>query len=507
MAKYTIKDMISDQHPLYQRYNDSWKLNYDAYIGGVEWRKGTYLKAHGSDFQTPSEEITAYDENGNYKGYTKLQPSPSSQAADQGVNMGEGTFYGEKLRSTPLFPYVRLYTSEYNAILFNILPTREIVADTQGLQPHLNMFLGDVDGEGNSINEFMSQVDVLSTVYGIVWVECYLPAGFHHPLWKLHKPTDVKNWKYSYDTDGRLKLEYISMLLQDNEDFYVYKIWTNENYYIVWEPKSEDAHLHISGPVYKDGYYVIEGENELGYIPVKPIYQSMKVDDGVGHTPIFDIAQCQKAVYNYTSEIYSGITYGAHPVNIVDEKTKSMNDSISAEPGSLITVESPDIAGNGGYVFDFKAPSMESITKIEEYINGIIEKMNTVAMIRSEDLIKASRSGAQIEQYDSKLEAFIRKKATSLENAEFKLWNIWFDWMDAQIPEDFSVSYQKDYGKKSLETGIATAKGMMELYENFIANYADDSNDEDAVIAADLKVALKSRLLYLFNSSSTKNSQ
>ena len=501
MAKYTIKDMISEQHPLYSRYKDSWKLNYDAYIGGVEWRKGTYLKAYGTDFQQQSEEIRTYDEDGNYKGYTKIQPAQSSKAADQGVSMGEGTFYSEKLRNTPLFPYVRLYTSEYNSILFNIPPTRNAVADTQGLEPHLNMFLEDVDGEGNSINEYMSQVDVLSTVYGVVWVECYLPAGYHHPLWKLHKPTDVKNWKYTYDVDGRLKLDYICMVLQDDEDFCVYKIWTNENYYIVWEPKSEDAHLHTEGPVYKDGYYVIEGENELGYIPVKPFYQSMKVDDGVGHTPIFDIAQCQKAVYNYTSEIYSGIAYGAHPVNIIDEKTASMNDSVGAEPGAIMYVESPG-PGSEGYVFDFKAPSMESITKIEEYIDGVIEKMNTTAMIRSEDLIKASRSGAQIEQYDSKLEAFIRKKATSMENTEFKLWKIWFDWMDATMPEDFSIMYCKDYGKKSLEHGIATAKGMMELYENYITNYADDDD-----MTQELKEAVKSRVYYLFMSSYTQNSQ
>jgi hypothetical protein len=101
--------------------------------------------------------------------------------------------------------------------------------------------------------------------------------------------------------------------------------------------------------------------------------------------------------------------------------------------------------------------------------------MNQVAMIRSEDLIKASRSGVQIEMYDSKLEAFIRKKATSLENAEYNLWNIWFMWMGLTMPEDFAVSYNRLYNQKGLEHEIKEIDTLLSVYERYSEVFDDDN--------------------------------
>ena len=35
------------------------------------------------------------------------------------------------------------------------------------------------------INEFMSQVDTYSTVYGVVWVSCIKPAGAPYARWRM----------------------------------------------------------------------------------------------------------------------------------------------------------------------------------------------------------------------------------------------------------------------------------------------------------------------------------
>jgi hypothetical protein len=104
-----------------------------------------------------------------------------------------------------------------------------------------------------------------------------------------------------------------------------------------------------------------------------------------------------------------------------------------------------------------------------------IDKMNQVAMIRSEDLIKASRSGVQIEMYDSKLEAFIRKKATSLENAEYNLWNVWFAWMDQETPNDLSISYNRLYNQKGLENEIKEIDTLLSVYERYSEVFDDDN--------------------------------
>ena len=88
-------------------------------------------------------------------------------------------------------------------------------------------------------------------------------------------------------------------------------------------------------------------------------------------------------------------------------------------------------------------------------------------MLRSEDLIKTARSGEQVEVYDDKLAALIRRKATNLENAESKLWDIYFDWTNTVRPDDFYVSYNRQYNKKALEHELAEISTMM----NVLAKY------------------------------------
>ena len=106
--------------------------------------------------------------------------------------------------------------------------------------------------------------------------------------------------------------------------------------------------------------------------------------------------------------------------------------------------------------------------------------MNEVAMIRSEELIKASRSGAQIEQYDSKLEAFIRKKATSLEQAEFNLWKIWYDWQDQAMPEDLTISYNRLYSQKGVEHEIKEMNTLLDAYQRYNAVFQADATEFEA---------------------------
>jgi len=229
------------------------------------------------------------------------------------------------------------------------------------------------------------------------------------------------------------------------------------------------------------GYYKLRQENELGTAQiVRPVYQSTPIHNGVGHTPIFDIAQIQRSVYSLAGEQYGAVSYGLHPVNVVDEETFNRNgSSVGAEPGSLV-ITGASLDGQPNYTYEFVSPDLSSLVEIRAIMDQQIEKMNQVAMIRSEDLIKASRSGAQIEQYDSKLEAFIRKKATSLENAEYNLWKIWFAWMDQDMPEDLSISYNRLYNNKGLEQEIKEMNTLLDAYERYSNVFNGESEEFEA---------------------------
>lgn len=485
MAKeFNYYDFITGNHELYDRYIDDWRLAVKSYYGGVEYRLGNYLKAYDIDYSTPSDVVNTYDVDemgvaiNKYR--TSIQHTHSQREADAGTQYNSN-FYQEKINNVPVLPYTRLYVSEYNAILFRAAPVRNL-PDT----PEVNSFVTDVDGEGNSINEFMSMVDVFTTVYGVVWISCIKPAGAAYPRWRMHTPIDVLNWQYGYTASGDLELTKIVIRTATEPDLEIYQYITKDTIDTVFVPYDKDADIELPlGSIAVEGddgktIYRISQPNELGYIPVRPVYQSTKIYNGVGHTPIFDIAQLQRSIYGDFGEIYSAVSYGAHPVNIIDEATLAQNNyNVGAEPGTTIKVQS-SLNGQPSYVYEFVAPPLDSISELRELVEQKIEKMNQVAMIRSEELIKASRSGVQIEMYDSKLEAFIRKKATSLENVEaHNLWPMWFDWQGLAVPQDLTVSYNRLYSNRGLQQEIAEVTSIMNLVSEYETRFVKEEPEQE----------------------------
>ena len=486
MAKqFDYNEFIYTVHPQYQRYIKDWHLAERSLYGGVEYREGEYLKAYSSDLAQSAEVINTYtmDDDGNQTGIMRAYASPARTQNDANSGYDNLTnFYYEKLANVPVFPYTRLYVSEYNAILFRSPPSRNL-PDADDVEA----FIRDTDGEGNSINEFMSMVDTFSTTFGIVWVSCMKGVDAQYPLWKMHKPTDVMNWSYRYNTSGELELNRILIRVANEPDMEIYHYITPDEFHIVFKPLVDPDDMLFEIPeeaeqVESDDttFYRLIMPNELGYIPVRPVYQSTPIVQGIGHTPIFDIAQIQRSVYSLSGEIYSAVSYGLHPVNLVDEDTLNRNgNSVGAEPGAVI-VTGAALDGQPNFVYEFASPDMASITEIREIMDQQISKMNEVAMIRSEELIKASRSGAQIEQYDSKLEAFIRKKATSLEQAEFNLWKIWYDWQDQPMPEDLTISYNRLYSQKGVEHEIKEMNTLLDAYQRYTAVFQADATEFEA---------------------------
>lgn len=475
MANQSYYEFILTTHPNYQKYYDDWQLASRSFYGGVEFRDGNYLKAYDNDYTTPSEVVNTYDidEFGNqtnrYRSSVTRVNSPTE--AETGTQYASN-FYQEKIQNVPVFPYTRLYVSEYNAILFRSPPVRQLPESED-----IDNFLLNADGDGNSVNEFMSMVDTFTSVYGVVWISCMKPTNAEYPKWKMHKPTDVINWSYTYDDHGDLQLSRILIRTAQEPDMEVYQYITPENIDIIFMPSGDDMSQipegaeFISGDEDDEGFYRITQPNELGYIPVRPVYQSTPIYKGIGHTPIFDIAQNQRNIYNLYGEIYTTVSYGAHPVTVVDEETLNRNDnSVGAGPGELVITQQA-LNGQPNYTFEFVAPSLDALSQLRELIDQGIDKMNQVAMIRSDDLIKASRSGQQIEQYDSKLEAFIRKKATSLEQAEYNMWKIWFDWQDQDMPKDVTISYNRLYSNKALEHEIKEMNMLVDAFNKYESSF------------------------------------
>lgn len=493
-------DYVTSRHSLYERYIKDWKLSRDAYYGGTEWKNGKYLRQYSSDLSTPSETINTYvtDDSGTVIGKSTAAVTTVSSAKDlNNSNFDDGSFYSEKLDNTPLYNYVKLIVSEYNSILFRNPPQRDLPVNNE-----VEDFIVNVDGEGNSINEFMALVDIYTTIYGVCHVSCIKPEGNSVPKWRIHKPEEITNWKYSYREDGSLSLESVVICLEEADDYKVYRHITADSFETVWvgededyEPEIDSANLEDLG----DGAWRIVQVNELGYIPLTTIYQSVKVYNNVGTTVVTDVAQIQRSIYGDMAEIYAAITYGAHPVTIVDETTDQINGgNLGAEPGSKVLVAA-SLSGEPTHVFDFKSPELAAISEIRELIDNKVQKLSQVAMLRSEDLVRASRSGEQIEQYDDKLAALIRRKATNLENAEHKLWRVWFDWLNINYYP--TISYNRQYNKRALDHELNELAKLMDTYERYNTMFGEDS----AELSVEVKEKLRLRLLQLLKGSSTEN--
>jgi len=409
------------------------------------------------------------------KSKARVENVSTKAEAQRGENTVDGgTFYAEKLRNTPYLNYLRLIAAEYNSILFKNPPVRDV-----GDHSDIHEFLNNVNGDEDNINEFMATLDLYTFVYGTAWVSCIKPIGSDIPKWKIHTPLDVTNWHYGYDGRGDLNLKSIVIKLHESDAETVYRHITPETIETVWIGEDDDyvPDVDNSDLVREDGYYRVIEENELGYIPVVPVYQGLRIYNGIGATPSFDLAQIQRSVYADMAEIYSVISYGAHGTLIVDESTDSLNDgAIGAEPGSIVRVPA-GLGEASNYVYEFVTPPLTAVTEIRELIEQKITKMAEISMIRSDDLIKSARSGEQLEQYDSKLEAFVRRKAQNLENAEAKLFGMWYDWTNQQMPADFSISYNRQYSKKALQHEVAEIDALLKTYQDFKSTFMDKNHE------------------------------
>ena len=483
MSKEYLNFVVSS-HTLYDRYYDDWKLCLNSWYGGTEYKNARYLRAYAVDMATPGETINTYitGDDGMPMGRSqaRLQVGHSTYEANRDSDIMTGNFYKEKLDNTPLYNYVKLIAAEYNALLFRNPPQRYV-----GESPEAAQFLKNVDGEDNSINEFMSQVDLYTTILGVCHVTCIKPIGSDIPRWRIHTPLDVTNWNYAYDIDGNLVLTDLVILLEKNDTHSVYRYFTRSEIHTIfvgaddqedYTPPIEDARLEQID----DNVYRVVQPNELGYVPVQTFYQSTKIYNNVGTTVVQDVAQIQRSIYGDMAEIYSAITYSAHPTLVVDEQTDQLNDgAVGGEPGSIVKVQN-SLTGEPNYVFEFKSPSLDSISQIRELVDNKVQKLSQVAMLRSEDLIKAANSGAQIEVYDDKLSAMVRRKATNLENGEAKLWEIWYDWLNMPVPEDFSISYNRQYNRRALEIELKEVELMMATLDKYELLMEGPPEEEEA---------------------------
>ena len=184
---------------LYSRQQKRWQFLLDSYNGGDDFRNGAYLHRY------------------------------------QLENDGE---YQQRLKNTPLDNQCKSLISLYVSFLFREEPSR----DWEGLfeiNPILKDILEDADLDGRSMNAFMKDVAIWSSVFGHTWVCVAKPdvgavtladelAQGVRPYLSIMSPLVVTDWAWKRQPNGAYGLDYIKYVEEVNDTLLVIKEWTRE---------------------------------------------------------------------------------------------------------------------------------------------------------------------------------------------------------------------------------------------------------------------------------------
>ena len=375
---------------------ERWKFYLDSYQGGDEYRKSGHLVKY--------------------------------------VNETDGE-YSARLVNTPLDNHCRSVISVYTSFLFRNSPEREfesLLAD-----PMLEDFLADADLDGRSLDCFMKEISVWSSVFGHAFILVSKPntgavtradelAMGVRPYISLLTPLTVMDWSWTRSPLGRYTLDMIKYIEDVNGDEQVIKQWTpTEIITYVVDTQQQDVLGETREP------------NGLGFVPAIIAYGNRGPIRGVGVSDLSDIADHQKKIYNEYSEVEQSIRLNGHPALV-----KTPDVEASAGAGAIVQMPDNLDPGLKPYMLNVSTDISAIYNSISQSIDAI-DKMANIGAVRATQ--SRTLSGVAMETEFTLLNAKLSEKADNLQLAEEQMWTIYsiyqgFIWEGTvEYPNSFNI--------------------------------------------------------------------
>jgi hypothetical protein len=432
-------DYIVEAHDAYKYYLNRWQFLGDSYQGGFDFFNGKYLEPY------------YYESREDYE---------------------------KRLRQVGLDNHVKSITDLYNSFLFR----KEIKRDFGSLDadPGVRPFLADADLDGRSFLAFLRDVSTYAMVYGHAWVIVDKPvsqaqtradelAQGIRPYVSLFTPDNVLDWEYERTASGLYELTYLKVkeeVLKDKQ--YIREYTPDEiNVYVIEGSK-------------KTGDIVETVPNTLGKVPAVCVYAQRSNIRGVGVSAVGDIADIQKELYEFGSEIEQIIRLTNHPSLV-----KTADTEASAGAGSIIQLPQGMDPGLKPYLLQPNGASIDSVLNAIEKKVECIDRMASLAGIRSVESRRLSGVAltSEFQTLNSKLSGF----AMNLEHAEELIWRLWAQYQgkvwdgEVEYPRSFSIQDKANdvtMLKMAKEANIGDAKINQEIdkriYETITESYYED---------------------------------
>lgn len=435
---------ITYKHPTYEDYKLEWDFYLRSYMGGLQYQDGGYL--------------TKY----------------ISESKDE---------YNRRIDLTPIDNHCKNVIHIHSSFLWRVPPTRAFnsLANNYALQP----FLKDADLDGRSFNTFMREAQVLSSVYGNVWIMVDKPASNAgtkaqeleqeiRPYVTMFTPENVYDWRYERTPSGRFELVYLKVReaveridATDVDEYF--RIWRKDS--IEYYKVTGDAEQHLETV-----------DNPLGKIPAIFLPAQRSSIRGIGISDLADIANMQRAIYQELSEIEQLIRISNHPTLV-----KTYDTDANAGAGAIINL--PDDMDGQLKPYQMQ-PSGQNLDAVRASINDKVEAINRMAhmgAVRGTQAI--TQSGIAMQTEFQMLNAKLAEKADILEHCEEQLWQLFCQWQE--VTYDVEVFYPdsfdlRDYDKELVFLQQMRASGVksVTLSQEIDKKIADLVLDDDLLVKA-----------------------
>lgn len=446
----SIKDLVENPHPIYQRYCSYWKFLINSYEGGVDYTNGLI-----NDDVVNDGSIIKVKVNGKW-----LQRSVSGNLFKHRKERDDD--FIERIRMSYYYnfcaPIVDIYT--------NHLFKEPVISDWGSIQSAIDNQEDNIDHKGSSIDEFRREMAELAQIYGHIYVLTDKPTvdteivslaqqqemGLF-PYLTLFHPVNVINW--ALDEFGSAYWVLVREVYNGNSDPFnfdknnmelvQYRIWTR-NEWILFNSTFEE---------------VSRGTHNLGKVPIDIVYNkpSKKVRNGLGISEIADIAFIARDVYNKCSELNEIIRNQTFSILTLQGKA-SEYDEVSV--GTSKALLYPPERNQPSYI----SPAAENADVLMKQIDRQVHKMFQLAKLEG-------GSAAQVEQVDTQSgvsKAFdfqetnsaLSKKAGHLEDGEQRIWDTFARW-EGKTEFDGSVSYPRDFNIQELNEELDEAEKMLRI--------------------------------------------
>ena len=427
---------VSTPNKEYQRNRERWEFLLYSYIGGEEYRRQGYLHRY------------------------KLESNEE---------------YQQRLRSTPLDNHCQSVVGVYMSYLFREPPKRDF-PNWKG-RFDVEMFLRDADMDGRSLDSFMKDVAVWSSVFGHSWIIMTKPnVGAEtlgqeqtlqvRPYVNLLTPLAVLDWRWTRNINGGYELTYFKYIEEIVDKLTIVREWTKDTIK-TWAMEDEKREAEI----------VAEEVNGLGVIPAVLAYNKRGIVRGLGVSDIADIADLQRQIYNYNSENEQSIRLDGHPSLVVTPDTQ-----YGSGAGAVIVVPENSDPGLKPYYLEHGTSGVNNIHSSIDKCVEAIDRLSNTGGVRGTEV--RTLSGVAMEVEFSLLNARLAEKGDNLELAEEHLWELFAEYQGIQYmgeidyPNSFNIrDVQREFQQLNTAKTAATDPRVLQIIDHELVELLGEDPD------------------------------